>query len=250
MSALIKVFLKIFFRNWRAWFFVIFLPAGLFALAALLNLESIIRTDLAVPYRDFLLIGIVSMALMQTGLYTVGYLFIDYKRTQVLKRLYITPLQSRDFVFAQIFSRFFIALIQVLIIILFGVFVFDVHLQNLWFLPVAVFFGSTLFFNFGIFIAAISKDYEEAAPYTTMIGLPLVFLGDVFFPVQNLPEFLRRIADFLPLKPFSAVLRHYLLSLPDRQFASDLAVLLVWFIFIIIIGLHFFKTKIYSSNKK
>lgn len=250
MKYLTITFLKIFFRNFRAWFFVVFLPTGLFILVAFLSLEAIIRVDLAVPYRDFLLTGIISMALMQTGLYTVGYLFIDYKRLQVFKRFYITPLPAREFVFAQIFSRFFIALIQVCILILVGMMLFNARVENLWILPILVFFGSTFFLNFGILIAAFARDYEEAAPYTTILGLPLVFLGDIFFPVQNLPEFLGKIANFLPLKPFSAIMRHYLLGLTDPVLGFDFLVLFIWFIFLTTLSLIVFERKIYPDSNR
>ncbi|MDP3741097.1 MAG: ABC transporter permease [bacterium] len=246
MTTLIKVFLKIFFRNPRAWFFVIFLPTGLFALAAFLSLEAIIRADLTVPYRDFLLIGIISMAFMQSGIYTMGYLFIDYKRLQVLKRLYITPLSGKDFLIAQIISRFFISLLQTISLVAVGIMIFGANLQNFWLLPILVFVGSTLFLNFGVLIAATARDYEEAAPYTTIVGLPLVFLGDVFFPVQNLPPVLSKIADFLPLKPFSAIMRHYLLGLVDANIVSDFIVLAVWLAATILLAFFAFERKIYK----
>ena len=246
MRVLIKVFLKIFFRNPRAWFFVIFLPSGLFAIAAFLNLESIIRADVGVPYNNFLLLGIASMALMQTGLYTVGYIFIDYRRLQIFKQLAATPLAASRFLTAQIAARFIIACLQMTILIALGIGFFGSELQNLWLLPLLIFLGSTLFMNFGIIIATIARDYEEAAPYTTLIGIPLVFLGDVFFPVKNLPPILLALADYLPLKPLSAILRHFLLGLNDLILFQDMTVLLVWLIFLMLVARQLFAKKVYS----
>lgn len=250
MKQLIITFLKIFFRNPRAWFFVIFLPSGLFAIAAFLSLESIIRVDVKAPYNDFLLVGIASMALMQTGLYTVGYIFIDYHRLQILKQLSITPLSASRFLTAQIFARFIIACLQTAILISIGVIFFGSQLQNFWFLPLLVFLGSTLFMNFGIIIAAIARNYEEAAPYTTLVGIPLVFLGDVFFPVQNLPAALAAVANFLPLAPLSAILRHFLLALPDARLFQDLFVLFVWLIFLSLFAQRLFVKKLYPGTKR
>lgn len=245
MGELIKIFLKIFFRNPRAWFFVIFLPSGLFAIAAVLSLESIIRTDLPVSYEDFLLIGIMSMSLMQTGLYTVGYIFIDYRKSQILKQLSITPLSGGKFIFAQIVSRFLIAGLQVAVLLAIGSVAFGVRLENLPILPFFILIGNTLFLNLGIIIAAVSKSYEEAAPYTTLIGLPLVFLGDIFFPVQNLPASLVAVANYLPLKPLSALLRHFSLGLPDPYLRADVFILLMWFLVLSLLARYLFYKKIY-----
>lgn len=245
MGELIKAFLKIFFRNPGAWFFVIFLPSGLFAIAAALSLESIIRTDLPISYEDFLLVGIMSMALMQTGLYTVGYIFIDYRKSQIFRQMSITPLSGGKFIFAHIVSRFLIACLQVAVLLGIGSVAFGVRLENLLILPFFILIGNTLFLNLGIIIAAVSKNYEEAAPYTTLIGLPLVFLGDIFFPVQNLPASLVRAANYLPLKPLTALLRHFSLGLPDPNLPADGFFLLVWLVVLFLLARYLFYKKIY-----
>lgn len=246
MKHLTLTFLKIFFRNPRAIFFVIFLPAGIFAILGFLGLEEVIRFEAEVTYAEFLLPGIMAMALMQTGIYTVAYTLIDYRRTQVLKRLSFTPLSPVHFLWAQIISRFVIALLQAAALIVIGIAVFGTKLQGLWFLPILIFFGSALFLNFGFIITALAKDYEEAAPYTTIIGLPLVFLGDVFFSVDNLPKSLSSLADYLPLKPLSSLLRYDLLSLDSPLLGQDILVLILWLVILSLVASYVFAKKVYK----
>lgn len=246
MAKLVITFLKIFFRNPRAWFFVVFLPSGLFAIAAFLSLEDVIKADVGTSYNNFLLIGIMAMALMQTGLYTVGYIFIDYRRLLIFRQLSITPLSASRFITAQILARFVIACLQVLILLAIGIVFFGTNIQNSWLLPLLIFLGSTLFMNLGIIIASIARDYEQAAPYTTLLGIPLVFLGDVFFPVQNLPAALQTLANYLPLKPLSAVLRHVLLGFFDVSLLQDIVVFMLWLVFLTMFARHLFAKKVYK----
>lgn len=246
MKHLTLAFLKIFFRNPQAVFFVIFLPAGLFVILAFLGLEEIVRFDLKVSYLDFLLVGIIAMALMQTGIYTVAYTFIDYRRSQILKRLSVTPLSPAKFLWAQIFARFLIACLQASVLLVLAAALFDTQVKSLALLPLLVFLGSTLFLNFGFLIAAFARDYEAAAPYTAILGLPLVFLGDVFFPVANLPSYLQNLANLLPLKPLSAILRHFLIGVNSPDLGREIAILLIWFLGLSLIAQHIFAKKVYK----
>ena len=102
-----------------------------------------------------------------------------------------------------------------------------------------------LFLNFGFLIASIARDYEEAAPYTSIVGLTSMFLGDVFFPVANLPRELARIADFLPLKPLSQSLRFFLLGVPTPDLQQDLAVLILWFFGMFLLSWFIFSRRVY-----
>lgn len=245
MITLVKTFLKIFFRNKQAVFFVILLPAGLLLILMTLGLEGIVRYDLPISYAAFLVTGIIAMALMQTGIYTVAYSLIGYRRTHILKRLSITPLSAGRFLYAQTLARFLIACLQVLVLLLLGYVLFGFRLQNLIFLPILIFFGSCIFLNLGFLIASYAKDYEEAAPYTALIGLPLVFLGDVFFPTANLPPALTSLSQFLPLAPLSQVLRHFFLETPSPDLLEELLVLLVWLVLSTAISYYLFQKKAY-----
>ena len=205
MNLLVLTFLKIFFRNRRAIFFVLLLPAGIFLILSFMRVEQIIQFDIGLPYTDFLLAGIMAYAIMQMGIYTVSYSFIDYRKQTVLKRLSVTPLSSKQFLQAHSVARFIVALIQVAL--LFGIGM--------------IAFGSR---------PSLARDYEEAAPYTAIVGLGLGFLGDVFFPVANLPIFLQNIAQILPMAALSGAMRYSLYGIQGEQFVYNLLVLTGWFI--------------------
>lgn len=228
-SALTIAFLKIFFRNWRAMFFVIGLPAGIFLVAAFLGLEQIIRFEGGVSYIDFLLTGVIALALMQTGIYTVAYSLVDWRRTKVLKRLFVTPLTTGRFLWTQSLARFVIALVQTAVLVIIAVAIFETKFNlNIIFLPIIIFLGSTLFLAVGFLIASLARDYEEAAPYTSMAGITLTFLGDVFFPVDNLPYILSQIASWLPMKPLAALMRYSMLGIKPENLSHEILVLLLW----------------------
>lgn len=246
MTKLVYTFLKMFFRNPRGIFFVIFLPSAIFLTLAYLGIAGIIRFNLAVSYNDFLLSGIIALSLMQMGIYTASYSLIDYRRSHILKRLSVTPLSPSRFLLGQTLSRFLIALLQVAVLLLLGWVFFHTTIRGLLYVPILVFFGSTIFLHFGFLIAAVARDYEEAAPYTSIIGLPLLFLGDVFFPVQDLPRGLSILADYLPLKPLASTLRYALLQIPSPHLLQDFIMMVSWLIFTGFLAYFLFAKKVYK----
>ena len=247
MRQLIISFLKIFIRNRRAMFFTIILPTGVLLAAAFLGLEQIVRIGLPVSYNAFILPGVIAFAMMNTGVYTAAYIIIDYRRGQILKRLAVTPLSARQFIIAQTISRFIVALIQTAVLLALGFWLFHLSFTlNILALPLIVFAGSTIFLNFGFLIASMARDYEEAAPYTSTTGLVLVFLGDVFFPTENLPGGIATVANFLPLKPLSATLRHSLFGAGFPNPPTDLLILLGWLVILYPITFLVFARRIYK----
>lgn len=247
MNLLIITFLKIFFRNKRAIFFVILLPVGIYLAGAFLGLEGIVQFQKQIRYEDFLLTGVIAFALMQTGVYTASYTFIDYHKSHILKRLSVTPLSAGRLLAAQVAARFMLALLQTAVLLGIGTALFGLRPSGLiLLLPLVVFVGSTLFLNVGFLIASAARDYEQAAPYTTVIGMVSMFLGDAFFPIANLPAYLARAAEFLPLAPLVALLRMTILGVIPEHYARDLVLVLVWFIGLSFLAQTVFKKKAYK----
>ena len=246
MKLLTIIFLKIFIRNRRAIFFVILLPVGIFLAATFLGLEGIVRFQKQIRYNDFLLTGVIAFAMMQTGIYTATYTFIDYHKSQVLKRLSVTPLSAGKLLTAQVVARFFVAVLQAVALLLIGVLAFHTKLNPaLILLPVALFIGNTLFLNIGFLLSSFTRDYEQAAPYTTVIGMVSMFLGDVFFPIENLPGYLARVAEFLPMAPLVSLLRFSILGAVPEHYTRDMVLLLVWFVGLSLLAKRVFAKKAY-----
>ncbi len=84
----------------------------------LVVVEEVAGRDLA--YIDFLVPGILGLTIMQLGLFSVAFGFVQLKQTGTLRRLFATPTSPSYFLSAQVSSRLVIALIQVLILLAVG----------------------------------------------------------------------------------------------------------------------------------
>lgn len=206
LYQLTKANTKIIFRNPSGFFWNLGLPAVLYIGISLLPVESLLK--LPGGYSHFLLPGIIAMTIMQHGIYSLAYWMVDLKSRGVLKRLAVSPVKKYELVLSLLLSRSLVFLLQTLLLIAAGWLVFGVPMPaHPLFLLLSVVAGGWLFLLMGLIISTLADTYESTAPFTTIIGLPLNFLGNIFYPLTLLPVTIQKIAAFLPIVPFADLVR-------------------------------------------
>ena len=163
-----------------------------------------LRTELInsrnLTYIDFLLPGILAMSIMQGGVFGVAFSFVILKKRGILRRLLATPMPTRDFILAQVCSRLFILMLQVLVMVGAGVLLFKLHfIGSIFNMLVVGVLGGTIFLALGFALSGISKSEDQVAPLANIITLPMMMLSGVFFSRANLPGFAHTITNFFPL---------------------------------------------------
>ena len=81
-------------------------------------------------YIDFALPGMIGFSLLSTAIFGTVFGLIFLKKTLVIKRMFATPMHPLIFLTAQGTSRLMIVLIQTVLILLIGVFVFKFYLPE------------------------------------------------------------------------------------------------------------------------
>ncbi|MGZ8527574.1 MAG: ABC transporter permease [Candidatus Limnocylindrales bacterium] len=172
--------------------------------------ETIQTTQLnAVSY---LVPSILGMALMQTGIFAAIPLVADRQKL-ILKRLAATPLKRWQLIGSNVILRLVIALVQFVLIVGVGVFVFDVKIVgSLVAIAGLAVLGSLAFTSVGYVIASLAKTEDAANGMTSAVQFPLMFLSGTFFPITVMPDFLQSVARFLPLTYLSDALRQVMVG--------------------------------------
>lgn len=172
-----------------------------------LRLEVINSRNLT--YIDFLLPGILAMSIMQGGVFGVAFGFVILKKRGVLRRLLATPMNIRDFIFAQVATRLFILTAQIAIMIGAGVLFFNLQfIGSIFNMMVVGLLGGVVFLAIGFALSGISKSEDQVAPLANLITLPMLMLSGVFFSRSNLPAFARALTDYFPLTYLADGLRN------------------------------------------
>ncbi|MFE5323742.1 ABC transporter permease [Paenibacillus sp. NPDC056579] len=159
-------------------------------------------------YIDFLVPGIVAMMIMNNNLNGVAGQIASWRERGILRRLQSTPLQPRSFIAAQITARLLLNGAQALIVLLIGSLIFGTQVNGSWLLLLFfVVIGTLTFMSIGFIVAALAKTPESAGPIAGFISFPLLFLGGVFFPIKNMPDWLQPVVNLLPISHLSTALR-------------------------------------------
>ena len=191
---------------------------------------------------DFLLPGILGISIMQLGIFSVAFAFVSMKAAGMLRRLQATPTHPGQFVIAQALTRLAIGVLQVVVLTLLGIWLFDFHmLGNIFeFLFVAV-LGTLVFLAFGFIVAGIAKDENQAAPIANIFAFPMMFLSGTFFERNNFPALVQTITDYFPLTYLADALRRIAnegVHLVDVS--GDLLGLTIWGIILFVIAVRAF----------
>lgn len=209
----------------------------------LLTVTSVSVTSEGLRQIDFLLPGILAMALMQLGLFGTAPALVQLREQQVLRRIGATPLPRTTLLAAQVLHRLTIGLVQTFLIILVGTVFFQVTIAgSLALLAVVVVLGACMFVALGYLISGLAKTQESVIGISQLVNFPMMFLSGLFFPVDFMPAWIRPAVNAMPLTYLADALRQIMVGAPPvHPLGLDLAVLAGWLVISAILAVRFFR---------
>jgi ABC-2 type transport system permease protein len=184
---------RMFWRNPSAAFFNFFLPLLFLALFGAIFQGSQDNLDVIVP-------GIAGMSVMSTTFSALAMNVTFLREQGVLKRIRGTPLPGGAYLAGVAANAVTNALVQVGLVVLAGRLFFGVGWPQDW-LALALFVatGVTCLAALGVAYAHLIPNFDAAPAYVNIVFLPVIFISGVFYDAQDAPQFLRDIAQALPL---------------------------------------------------
>lgn len=194
-------------------------------------------------YIDFLVPGIVAMMIMSNNMNGVAGQISAWRERGILRRMQGTRLKASTFIAAQITARLILNGTQALLVLLIANLVFDLSVKGSWLVLIGlVVLGTLAFMAIGFIIAGIAKTPESAGPIAAFLSFPMLFLGGVFFPIKNMPDFLQPIVKLLPISHLSNALRETMnLGTPVATLWPEFAILFGWLAVAFAIASYTFK---------
>jgi ABC-2 type transport system permease protein len=134
------------------------------------------------------------------------------RESGILKRVRATPLPAWSYLAAVLTATLIAFALNSLCMIAIGRGLFDVPLPNRALsLVLALLLGAAAFAALGLAMTAIVRSAEGASATVNAVYLPMAFISGSFFSPHSFPQFLRAIADVLPLTYFIRLVRDVLL---------------------------------------
>jgi len=159
-------------------------------------------------YIDFLIPGLLGMNLMNGAMWGIGFAIVDMRQRKLLKRFVATPLRRSDFLLALLSSLFVLMLIEVALLLGFGVIAFHMRiLGSLWSILLIGAIGAISFCALGLLTASRAQKIETASGIMNLVMMPMWIFSGVFFSGERFPAVVQPLIKALPLTALNDALR-------------------------------------------
>ena len=181
-------------------------------------------------YIDFLIPGLLGMNLMNSGMWGIGFAVVDMRQRKLLKRFIASPMRRTDFLLAMGSSRLVLMLIEVALLLGFGVLVFHMRVEGglLAILLVAA-LGAISFGGIGLLTASRAQKIESVSGLINLVMMPMWIFSGVFFSYERFPAVVQPAIKALPLTALNDALRAIILQGADlRSQLPQIAIMVLW----------------------
>ena len=195
-----------------------------------LQTTSQVSSESGARYIDFLIPGLLGMNLMGSGMWGIGFALVDMRQRKLLKRYVATPMRRGDFLLALASSRLILMLIELGLLLGFGVLAFHMPLLGSWLTILLVStLGALAFTGLGLLTASRAQKIETASGLINLVMMPMWIFSGVFFSYERFPAVVQPLIRILPLTALNDALRASILEgAPLTAQGSRLLVLCLW----------------------
>ncbi len=181
-------------------------------------------------YIDFLIPGLLGMNLMGSGMWGVGFALVDMRQRKLLKRYLATPMRRGDFLLAVASSRLILMLVEVFLMLGFGMLIFHMKVAGSWLSVLLIStIGALAFGGLGLLTASRAQKIETASGLINLVMMPMWIFSGVFFSYERFPAVVLPLIRALPLTALNDSLRATIIEgAPLISQGTRLLVLCLW----------------------
>jgi ABC-type multidrug transport system permease subunit len=180
---------------------------------------------------------------MNAAMWGIGFALVDMRQRKLLKRFVGTPMRRSDFLLALTSSRLVLMLIEVALLLGFGVLVFHMRvLGSLWTIVLIGAIGAVAFGGLGLLTASRAQKIESVSGLINLVMMPMWIFSGVFFSYARFPAVTQPFIKALPLTALNDALRDTILQgAPLASQSGRLLVLALWGGISFVLALRLFR---------
>lgn len=192
-----------------------------------------------IPYVEYLASGLLVTTAMFTAAFECSYgTYIRLEYDKAYDGMLGSPITVNDLIIGEVLwagtKGLFFSAAVLLTVSVFGI----LPLGSCIYAPVIGFFTGIMFASISLVITSMVKDINQFNFYFTGFISPMFFFSGVIFSIDNLPFFIRRIAELLPLTHSVRIARAVCFPRVDSAGIIDFA-----YIFVVSIVAGYFAIK-------
>lgn len=194
----------------------------------------------------FIVPGLCGVILTLTMVLFTSIAIVRERERGNLELLITTPVMSLELMIGKIIPYVLIGYIQISIILLLGVSLFDVPIRGTlldFYIGAGVFVISTL--SLGLLISTLAETQFQAFQITFMSFLPQLLLSGFMFPFEGMPRAAQYLAEVFPLTHFLRIVRGIILRDASLSaLTAELWPLALFFVVVILLATSRFQKRL------
>lgn len=195
---------------------------------------SQIRDINGMSYIEFIVPGLVMMAIITNSFMNVAGSFFGHKFQKSIEEILVSPTPNWVIIIGYSLGGIVRGLLIGLIVFIISLLFTEISINNI-FLTILFAILTSLTFSFaGLLNAIYAKKFDHISIIPTFVLTPLTYLGGVFYSVDNLPTFWQNISKFNPVLYMVSGFRYGFFGFADLSIVLSLLIL---FGFVFTLGL-------------
>jgi ABC-2 type transport system permease protein len=158
--------------------------------------------------RNFFVPGVLVVVVTLATLLLTSMAVVREKEIGTMEQIMVTPITPAEFILGKTIPFAIIGFADVILVVLIGVFWFDVPIQgNVWLLLLATALYLMTTLGVGLLISTVSETQQQAMMTTFFFFFPAMLLSGFAFPIANMPEVVQWMTIVNPMRYFLVIVR-------------------------------------------
>ena len=189
-------------------------------------------------YMDFIVPGLVMMAVIQNAYGNISSSFFGAKFGRHVEELLVSPMPNWVILGGYVAGGVLRGLMVGIIVLIIAMFFTHVRVPHPLVMLSTVLLGATVFSLAGFVNAVYAKKFDDIAIIPTFILTPLTYLGGVFYSITLLPPFAQTLTHLNPIFYMVNAFRYGLLDRSDVPLSLAYGVMLAFVVALSALGLR------------
>lgn len=193
-------------------------------------------------YMEFIVPGLVLMALISNSYANVVSSFYGSKFQRNIEEMLISPLPNYLILIGFLAGGIARGMLVGLAVLIVSLFFSDLNIHS-YPVTIAVFvLTSTLFSLAGLINAIYANSFDDISIIPTFVLTPLTYLGGIFYSIKMLPEFWQQVSLINPILYMINAFRYGLLGVSDISLTHAFIIIIIFIVALFSFSLHLLNT--------
>ncbi|TNH44221.1 ABC transporter permease [Photorhabdus luminescens] len=195
-----------------------------------------------VDYMQFIVPGLIMMAVITNSYANVSSSFFGAKFQRSIEELLVAPVPTHVVIVGFVGGGVARGVCVGILVTLVSLFFVPLHIHAWWMIVITLLMTSILFSLGGLLNSIFAKTFDDISIIPTFVLTPLTYLGGVFYSLTLLPPFWQAVSKLNPIVYMISGFRYGFLGITDVSLIITLSVLTAFIVVFYLVAWYLIET--------